>query len=343
MNHNLKNQKDMCTFELKRQFIGLLASEFRNCGFNVVLGFESSFKSRICMLKFADVKRIEVYVNLGYVKNSVYVDGISQMFKVRYCALFIAEYIKQIERAKDCIPQSYFEGLVFLNAVEVYKSKKTVGVYSPLSHWDKKPQRSYCLRPIEISSAINALNKTRMFASLELNEQEQLVVKTFCDSLLLYAGLPEVSYVRASVPVYALIDSFKGVADLITKEPKLVQVFPVLTLAPFDQIRKLTVNDLFLHCIQSDNEFLMGISIRLIAFLHPPQNNEVTDGDLKKLTDAMNQYIEYSITYCNELSKPDRCLLNDNLFAVKAVVKSINDYLTMYGTGVIAGNIHSIM
>jgi len=340
---NLKRQKHISTFELKQQFIGLLARELEKNGFDIVLGFESSAKSRICTLKFADSKRIDVCANLGYVKNSVCVDGSSQMFKVRYCAWFVAEYIKQIARAKNSIPQSYFEGLAFLNAIEVYKSEKTVDVYSPLSHWDKKPKRSYCLRPLEISSAINALNKIRLFASLELNEQERLAVKTFCDSLLLYAGLPEVSYIHAKVPVYALVDSFKSLANLITKEPELVQEFLILTLAPFEQIRKLTVNDLFLHCIQSDNEFLTGVAIRLIAFLHPSQNIEVTHDARKKLTDAMNQYIDYGITYCNELPKPGRCLLNDNLFAVKAAVKSINYYLTIYGTGVIAGNIHSIM
>lgn len=343
MKHKPKKQKSLSTFDLKQQFIGLLASEFENCGFDIVLGFESSSKSRICTLKFVDSKRVEVCANLGYVEKSVYVDGSSQMFKVRYCALFIAEYIKQIERAKNSIPQSYFEGLAFLNAIEVHKSEKTVGVYSPLFHWDKKPKRSYCLRPLEISSAINALNKIRLFASLELNEQEQLAVKTFCNSLLLYAGLPEVSYVHTRVPAYTLVDSFKRLANLIAKEPELAQEFPVLALAPFEQIMQLTVNDLLLHCIQSDNEFLTGVSIRLIAFLHPAQNIQLADGVRRKLADAMNQYIDYSITYCNELSKPGRCLLNDNLFAVKAAVKSINDYLAICGTGVIGGNIHSIM
>lgn len=343
MNHELKKQKNLSTFDLKQQFIVLLASEFENCGFKIVLSFESSFKKHICTLKFVDSKRVEICANLGYVKKSVCVNGVSQIFKVHYCALFIAEYIKQIERVKKNTPQCYFEGLVFLNAIEAYESKKMVQVYSPLSYWDKKPKCSYCLRPLEISSAINTLNKIRLFTSLKLNEQEQLAVKTFCDSLMLYAGLPEVSYIHTRVPVYTLVDSFKRLANLITKEPALVQEFPFLTLAPFEQITQLTVNDLLLHCIQSDNEFLIGVAIRLIAFLHTSQNNQLTDHVRRKLADAMNQYIDYSITYCNEVSKSGRCFLNDNLFAIKVAVKSINEYLTIYGTGVIAGNIHSII
>lgn len=168
-NQNIKNR--MSTFELKQQFIGLLAGEFENCSFDIVLGFESSFRNRICTLKFVNCKQVEVCVNLGYVKKSVCVDGCSLMFKVFFCASYVAEYIKQIERAGYSVPQSYFEGLAFLNAIEVYKSEKLVSVYSPILHWETKPKRSYCLRPLEVSCAINSLNKMKLLASSWMNQQ----------------------------------------------------------------------------------------------------------------------------------------------------------------------------
>lgn len=340
-NQNIKNR--MSTFELKQQFIGLLAGEFENCSFDIVLGFESSFRNRICTLKFVNCKQVEVCVNLGYVKKSVCVDGCSLMFKVFFCASYVAEYIKQIERAGYSVPQSYFEGLAFLNAIEVYKSEKLVSVYSPILHWETKPKRSYCLRPLEVSCAINSLNKIKLLASSWMNQQEKLVVNTFCNSLLLYAGLPEVSYNHSRVPVYALIDAFKKLADLIVKEPLLSQEFPILTLAPFEQIQQMSVNDLLLHCIQSNNEFLMGVAIRLIAFLHPSQNIAFADDIHNKLADTINQYIDYSLSYCYEFSKSGRCLKTDNLYAIKAAAKSIDEYLNVDGIYVIAGNIHSIM
>ena len=343
MKHNQNRKNSTSTFELKQQFIGLLATEFENCSFDIILGFESSFRNRICTLKFVDYKQVEVSINLGYVKKSVCVDGCSLMFKVYFCALYVAEYIKQIERARCNVPQSYFEGLAFLNAIDVCKSEKLVSVYSPILHWEKKPKRSYCLRPLEISSAINSLNKIKLLASSWLNQQEKLVVNTFCDSLLLYAGLPEVSYNHSRVPVYALIDAFEKLTDLIAKEPLLNREFPILTLAPFEQIAHMSVNDLLLHCIQSNNEFLKGVSIRLIAFLHPSQNIAFTDDTHNKLADTINQYIDYSLSYCYEFSKSGRCLKKDNLYAIKKAAKSINEYLNMDGTYVIAGNIHSIM
>lgn len=343
MRYNPKSPKNMSIFCLKQQFVGLLSNEFNHCGFNIVLGFESSFKKRICTLRFVEDYRVEVCVNLDYVKTSVNIVGCSLIFKVRYCALFVAEYIKQIERAKKNIPQSYFEGLVFLNAIDIYKAENTISIYSPLLHWDKKPKRTYCIRPIEISSAINALNKLSLFAQSVLNEQDKVAVKTFRNNLLLYSSLPEISYIHAHVPTYTIIDLLKRLTMLITKKPKVVQEFPILTLAPFEHIDQMTVNCLYLFCVQSNNKFLIGVALRLIIFLHLPYDTELDNNSQKKIMDAMKLYIDYSITYCSELSNSGRCFINDNLLAVKLAVKIINDYLTMHGVGVSAGNIHPII
>lgn len=341
MTHNLEKQKKMSSFHLKQQFISLLSSEFEKCRFDIVIGFESSFRKRICTLKFGDGKRVEVCVNLDYVKKSVNAVGCSMMIKVCYCALFVAEYIKQIERAKNSVPQSYFEGLVFLNAIDVCKEKRAVSIHSPLSHWNKNPKSTYCVRPIEISSAMNALNKLRIHSPSWLNEQDKAVIREFSDSLLLYSGLPEIAYIYASVPVYALVDSFKRLADTIAKDPEVVKEFPIFTLAPFDQIEQLTVSSLFLSCVQSNNDFLIGVAIRLIAFLHLPCNSEIDHINLEKILNAMISYIDYSIFYYNELSKCSGFFMNDNFLAIKAAVKSINNYLSMCGFGVTAGNIHT--
>ena len=343
MEHNRNNQKHISSFRLKQQFISLLRSEFEKCGFNIVLGFESSFRERICTIQFADGKQIHVCINLDYVKKAVDVIGFPFRLKVYYCAAFVAEYIKQIERVKSCVPQNYFEGLVFLNAIEVYKAKKVVSIYSPLSLWNKKPKRTYCIRPLEICSAVNSLNRLRLFTSQELNEQDKERIKAFMDGLLLYSALPEVAYIHTRVPVYTMVDSIKRLAELIEKEPEVVKEFPILTLAQFEQIKQLTVRSLFFSCTQSDNEFLIGVAIRLIAFMQLSYDTEFEQWGQEKLIDALNQYIGYSITYYNELSKASSYFIKDNLLAIKAAVKAINDYLVMYGTGVIAGNIHSIL
>ena len=333
----------MATFNLKQQLSCLLARELQPCGFDVVLGFEASFKNRICTLKFNGSRKMEICINLTSINNPIYFDGSSLMFKVNYCALFAAEYIKHIERARHSVPQNYFEGLSFFNAIEVCEAKKAVSVYSPLSYWDKKPNRSYCIRPLEISSSINALNKIRFRMSSRLCQEEKLAVNTCCNRLLLYAGLPEISYVHSRVPVYALFDSLKKLADHIVSNPALLKEYPILLLAPFEKIGQMRVDELLLHCIQSDNAFLTGVSIRLIAFLHPSQEMVFSDGIYTKLVNAVNQYIEYGISYCRDIPQSGRCLQADNLYAIKTAARSINRYLRADGTGIIGGNIHFII
>lgn len=342
MEFSVQSKKNMSSFELKQYFTSILSNEFTNCGFKIILGFEVTFKKRICTLYFTNSKQIDICVNLGYVKKSIDTIGSSLMFKVYYCAIFIAEYVKQIERAKKIVPQSYFEGLTFLNAIEACRSNKKVSVYSPLSHWNEKPKRTYCIRPLEISSAINSLNKIRLLTPTKLNEQDIETIRTFCHSLLLYAGLPEVTYVHSNIPVYSVSDSLQRLADLILKEPAVVDKFPILAIAPFERINQLTVGDMFLFCVQSDSKFLMGIAIRLIAFLQMSQDMGLDDSVYRRLVHEMNLYVYYSISYCNGLSKLDRCLIKDNLFAIKTAVKSINNYLNICGTGVNVGNIHPI-
>lgn len=343
MRFSLEKQKNITSFQLKQQFICLLSNELANSNFNIILGFESSSRERICTLKFADSQQIEIRINLGYIKKSVSAVGCSLMFKVCFCAFFVADYIKQVERAKNSIPKGYFDGLVILNAIEVCKVEQTVSVYSPLSQWGKKPKHTYCVRPIEVNSAINSINKIRLLAPTGLSKEDKAAIRTFGDNLLLYSSLPEVAYVHARIPVYTLVDSLKKMADLINSEPDIVQKFPILSLASFEQIDQLTVRDLFLSCVLSDNEFLTGIAVRLVAFFHLSYEKEFEKYGHEKLIMIMKQYIACSISYLNDVSASSGHLIKDNLFAIKTAVKAINDYLDIAGVGVLAGNIHSIM
>lgn len=342
MKCNPKTKQNISTFHLKQQFIGLLSNELEGCYFDIVLGFESSTRDRVCTLKFLSNKKLEVCVNIGYVNKSVNYNGCSFAFKLHYCALFVAEYIKLIEQAKSNMPQNYFDGLVYLNGIEVLKTKETQSIYSPLSCLDKKAKRHHCVRPIEISGAINTLNKLRIFATSLLNKQDVATITSLCNGLLLYSGLPEIAYIHTNIPIYTMVHSFKKLGELLAKNPEVTNEFPILSLAPFDQIESLTTSDLFRTCIQSNNAFLIGVAIRLVAFLHLPYGLEVENSHHKNLVDAMKLYIEHSVSYCIEASQASKGVLKDNSFAIRCAVKNFNDYLALSGIGLTTGNIHSI-
>lgn len=342
MKYNIRDKQNISSFHLKQQFISLLSNELERCSFNIVLGFESSMRERVCTLKFLDNKELEVCINIGFVSKAVKCSDCSFVFKLHYCALFAAEYIKLIEQAKTNVPQNYFDGLVCLNGIEILKNKEIQSIYSPLSCLSQRTKRSYCVRPIEISSAIYTLNKLRIFAASLLNKQDIATAASLCNGLLLYSGLPEIAYIHTGIPLYTTVHSFKKLGELIAKNPGAFDEFPILSLAPFEQIASLTTSDLLRICIQSNNAFLIGVAIRLVAFLHLPYDLEFDNSYHSNLVDAMKLYIKHSVTYCTETSKVSQGLLKDNLFAIRCAVKNINAYLTLNGIGLTTGNIHSI-
>lgn len=340
MQHNLTGQKHIPSFLMKKHISGMLSRELRGCSFHIILGFEAVTQERMCSLKFLDKQRLEVCVNLSHVKRSINDSNFTMPSKVNFCVLYIADYIRQIDRARRCIPQSYFEGLTFFNAVEVYKSSKAVSIYSPLYRWGRKKGGNNCIRPIEINCTINSLNRMRLFMLSEISEKEKLSLDTIVDKLLLYASLPEIAYNATKLPVYALANSIKKLSAIITKYPEIIREFPVLMISQFDQIEQLTTKDLLYRYVQSDNNFLKGIAIRIIGFMQYPNERINDEYIFEKLALALNQYIECSLTYYTELSDSGDCFLKDNMYAVKKAVRAINDYLRIYGRNVNSGNIH---
>lgn len=338
MKYSVKSQKNISSFALKQYFLDLLSNELNNCRFNIILRFESTIKECICSLKFSSNKRLDVCVNVSYVKKSINNLDCSLISKIHYCAWFISDYIRQIERAKNYMPQNYFESLVFFNAIDIYKSTKTVNINSPLYNLDKKPHYKYCIRPIEINCAINSLNRMKICMSSEIKEKD--LIDILLHKLSLYASLPEIVYANARTPIYTLVDCFRKISTIISNDPYIVQEFPVLMSTQFEKVNQLTTAELLLSCIQSKHDFLIGVAIRIMAYLQFP--NELKKDVFEKLVNGMIQYIEYSLKYYKLLSNSNECFFKDNLYAIKKAVKVINNCLNMYGYNINSGNIHSI-
>lgn len=340
MKDSLNGQPHISGFSLKEYVSAALSGELKGCGFHILLGFEASARDRICTLRFLPDQRLDVCVNLSHLKKTVPHPHCSLLCRVYYGVQYIAAYIHLLERAGRLVPQSYLEGLSFLNAVEVYQSAKPVSITTPLYRWKKKPGRKSSIRPIEISCAVSALNRMRFFLRNQLSEKERILLEDLADKLLLYAGVPEIAYDCANVPVYALNNSVGKLAVFLEKNPGLAETFPVLRLMEFKRIGQLTTDDLLSRYVQSDNSFLLGIAIRMTAFSGvTPRSGPHTERQ-GTLISAMNRYIENSLTYYKELSQAEELLLKDNLYAVKETVKAINHYLYIHGAGVNSGNIH---
>ena len=166
------------SFLLKQQLATLLSNECRPWGFHILLRFTSSFQKQTCTVKFEDHDRLQVFLNLASLKGGFSSPRCSWSFRVSYTALFVAAYIKQLEQARNRVPQTYWEGLAFLDAILDATGNQPVKLYSPLSLWNAKPNRTFTIRPIEVRSAIQSLTKLRESPPPGLTETDAVAIRT---------------------------------------------------------------------------------------------------------------------------------------------------------------------
>lgn len=336
-------QRIPTSFLLKQQLATLLSNECRPLGFHILLRFTSNFQKQTCTVKFEGHNRLSIFLNLASLKGGFSSPRCSWRFRVAYTALFVAAYIDQLEQARNRIPQTYWEGLAFLDAILDATGNHPVKLYSPLSLWNAKPNRTFTIRPIEVRNAIQSLTKLRESPPPGLTETDAVAIRTALDALSSYAQVPEIAYLRGSVPVYVLMHSFRDLADRIQADSGVVAKFPLLTLAPFEQTERLTVSSMLKSCTQRENDFLSGVAIRFAALFSQPTPPALDSASRENLVAAMNVYKERSIAYVSQIPQAARCLLTDNLLAVKKTVQAMNEYTALCGAPVTTGSVHSIV
>lgn len=331
----------MSIYQIKKKFSHFLYSELREYNFVILIGFEVMFTDKLCCLKKLKNNKFRLIINLNYINKALPIISCSFMDKILYCCLFIVQFLTLLESVKHELPKSYFEGLVYFNAIEIFNRKNTE-LYSPVSHWNKKNKGSFCIKPIEIHCAINALEKIVLAEDLALDERDRISINAFKDELRIYSNFPEISYIQKKTPVYTVVNSLKEISKQIEKNPSVTQEFPILSLLPCNQIKELTIKDLFLFCAESNNDFLIELAIRLVAFFHFAYTLDYKNNDYERVIEEMKNYISTYAKFHSKISMQENYFLQDNFSAVKNAVKEINCFLCMNGITVSSGNIHII-
>lgn len=333
----------MSIYQLKQLCSQILLTELKNCRFNIFVGFEINISSKICSIKTLKSKKIKIDINLNYIKKSLPIKNYSLIFKVYYCCFFIVQYMKQFDIVKQNLPVSYFEGLVYLDAIEKYIQKGRINIYSPIFHLYTKNKRPYCINPIEIYCAIKAIERTVMTEQLELNDNDKKILIAYKESLLQYSCLPEIYYKKKRIPVYAVINLLNDIAKVIKKSPDVINEFPILTLISVNKIKEISLKDFFLVCAESNSEFLMGVAIRLVAFLNLTYRLEYKNRKYERFIEEMKKYISTYVEIHGKIFMQESYFHQDNFLAAKKVVKKINRFLSMNNITVLSNNVHFIL
>lgn len=338
MKHNLDK---MSIYKLKKFFSNILDRELKEYNLNVLIGYEVRFSKRICNFKILNNGKLKIELNLIFLYTSPSLLHYSLLGKVIYCCQFIVHFLYLLESVKWDLPKSYFDGLVYCNAIEICNERKTE-LYSPILLWNKKNNGLYNIRPIEIICAIKALEKITVSEQLTLNEQDRACINTLKENLLLYSNFPEIAYVHRKNPTYTIIDSIKKISKQVENCPDLADKFPILTLISIKTVKKLTIKEFFFRCAKSENNFMAGIAIRLIVMFNCYFRLDFKINTYEVFMAEIKKYFTTCIAFNDIIFKQESYFLKENFFVVRRVIKAINKFLNVNEIADMSRNIHFI-
>ena len=115
--------------DLKHIINTILSQELNCCKYKIEASFEWTYSPRLFAIHINNEK-IELWMNLNGIRKEMRCLHLPCEMAVQYCAYFITSYIHEMETVTERIPNLYFDGLVLLNLITDYKSKKKIGIFS---------------------------------------------------------------------------------------------------------------------------------------------------------------------------------------------------------------------
>lgn len=303
------------------------------CNSAYLINAEYQWKKPSCVFSFS-IKNdsIQLCINLNCMDDNLFFsDDRGIELVVRYRAYFISNYIRCLEAVWNTNPQSYFNGLVDIEAINALHEKK-VESYSPLSKsWIE-------LRPIDIHCAIRAL--TRLL--FECGNWIPCDVKQYCetqiDSFIVYSQLPEIEY-HERTPMYSLQVALKTLHNnLLTGKIRLQQysIFSDNNMCVFED---MLLDGFIGTCSKSGNPFWAGVAIRLIAFSGIQLDSSFSDSK-GFLSNYVMDFQQSCIRYSKEYRGYSSRLTTDNFEAIKRIAQCVER--TVHNTFTNAGALHYI-
>lgn len=296
----------------KMLFYEILSAELGTCRFHIDATYVWKRPEQILSAAFSDAGRLRLEINLHVTKDALFHGDRAVEHSICFRAYFIAAYIRCIESAYDRLPQTYFEGLVLLNALNDRHSGRRVAVATPIA--DKR--RPGTLRPLEVHCAILALTRMLLVHAEELSPRERKEAERRRDELLCYSSLPEVAYEKSRQPSHALFSELHRLRQTLASAPQLPEACALFQKNGMQTIREMTVEELLRACEKTEDRFWNGVALRFAACA-APGCSRAWFAPTDRIPAEAAQYLEDSVTYFKEQRDTASFLLRENLSAVK--------------------------
>lgn len=305
-------------------FDRILSAELTICKYKINAFYEWKNKAQIFSLKFIDNSTVELGINLNPVIEDIFSESDKAMeLTICYRSYFITTYLRCLESASDIVPNTLFQGLVVLEAIEYIHGGATVAAYSPLFD----PIASG-IKPIDVNCAIRSLSRMCIEQKGFLSQGVQAKCEDAINWMVSYTRLPEIEYNKPRKPEYALLRDLLCVKKLISANPSLPAQYSM-----FNQYGILSFDDHTGYDLISNDslsEFWAGALIRALAF---SENRDfVLDVTaFPCIRKGIIKFKEDSVVYFQECNTSKQMLLSNNLWAVKKIAMKIEQ--TFYDSG----------
>lgn len=324
------NRKDSA-YKRKLWFNALLEKDL--CSSVSMINASYQWKKPSFMFSFsAKNGAIRLGVNLNCQDDGLLLpDGGGPELAIRFRAYFISNYIHCLEAVRNANPQSFFNGLVHLEAINSLTGKN-VDVYSPLS------KASTAFRPIDAYCAVRAFTRLRLECGSRMPEE----VRQYCDAqvnaFIVYSQLPEIEY-HDGIPVYSLQAALKKLHRGLSEGTITPQQYALFSENHMCSFEELPLNRFIEACDASGNSFWAGAALRLAAFSGMRldasflQNSPSVCGHAAVFQNACTEYAKEYRGYPTKL-------ITDNFDAIKRLAQRVER--TVSGTLANSGALHFI-
>lgn len=300
-------------YERRALFSELLSADLFSCAFPVEASYEWKRSSQIYSLRFDKDGRILLKVNLNAAEASLPSAGKrSDEIGIRFRAYCISSFIHCLEAARAADPQSYYNGLVTLEAICCLAGKTALG-FSPLA---KKPQ---ALRPIDVYCAIRALTRLQLECNDLMTESARRACAGWRDVFLLYTQLPELEYANRQA-LFAFPRTMRTLQAHVEAGRLRPEDCTLFSRYGLDRFSELTFGGFISACERSGNSFWGGAAMRLMAFSGSGRFDvDATPG----IGDCVAAFGETGAQYAADCADRTDSLLLDNAAAVKRTAQRI--------------------
>ena len=303
-NKNLTNYR-------KEFFDDLLLNELSNYNYKFVINYEWMKSYKEFSYSILDGALVKLSININVDNKRLVCDcdyDIDLALSLR--GYFVLAYFRCIENAGCMMPQSYCQGLAYLDVINGISKGKRVLVYSCIA------KKNVDCKVIDVCCMINAFTRLvaeykNMMTSREIEECESIISK-----LTTFTMMPEIEYINGKMLysyLYEIIELKKGMDNGNVD----CGSYPVLGFLSRENFDEVSIEELSKKADLEENPFWRGLILRLGAHF----NCEIELNNC--IVDEINRFRKNSVEYAKCIKGKSDDLLNDNYHAIKMNARRI--------------------